>query len=185
MEKNVTSSHTRSDFLIAFTLLILMTSLNLFAQTSENQLTVKTKIVEEKEQETKALSLLKEQPAEIGTTEVESPTEAEAGENAETTEAAISDNSATLLGIAEEHLPPPGNCRVWYLDRPAEDQPKAQQNCERIQKRMPKGAILLYRPLVNSQFVEVCHFDESNRGIVKMVRFYLAATGELQREEKF
>jgi len=91
----------------------------------------------------------------------------------------------TNLGIAEEHLPKPGSCRIWYLDKAAKDQPSAKSNCKRMQKQMPAGAILLYRPLVNSEYVEVCHFDENKRAVVKMVRFYLAATGELKREERF
>ncbi|MGH1364411.1 MAG: hypothetical protein ACRBF0_12705 [Calditrichia bacterium] len=91
----------------------------------------------------------------------------------------------TNLGIAEEHLPKPGSCRIWYLEKSAADQPAAKSNCKRVQKHMPAGAILLYRPLVNSEYVEVCHFDANKREVVKMVRFYLAATGELKREERF
>ncbi len=180
MEKTVNRLHKCP--LLIFALTLMITSLNLFAQTSENQFTVKTEVVEQNEQKTNALNVIEKESAETESANEETTVEADAAEMNETTVPEKLDN---LLGIAEEHLPPPGDCLVWYMDRPVEQQPEVRRNCERVQKRMPKGAILLYRPLVNSQYVEVCHFDDTNRGVVKMVRFYMAATGELQREEKF
>lgn len=41
------------------------------------------------------------------------------------------------------HLPPPGECRIWFPGRPPGHQPPPG-NCEELQWRVPPGAGLIY-----------------------------------------
>jgi surface antigen len=45
-------------------------------------------------------------------------------------------------GVPPGHMPPPGECRVWFPDRPPGHQP-APGPCEELRYRVPRGAILL------------------------------------------
>jgi len=40
------------------------------------------------------------------------------------------------------HLPPPGECRIWYPDRPTGQQPPPGP-CEDLYWRVPAGAVLV------------------------------------------
>jgi hypothetical protein len=40
------------------------------------------------------------------------------------------------------HLPPPGECRIWYPDRPAGQQPPPGA-CRQLEWQVPPGAILI------------------------------------------
>jgi hypothetical protein len=40
------------------------------------------------------------------------------------------------------HLPPPGECRIWYPDRPAGQQPPPG-SCRRLEWQVPPGAVLI------------------------------------------
>jgi hypothetical protein len=44
--------------------------------------------------------------------------------------------------IPPGHLPPPGQCRVWYPDRPPGHQPPPGP-CEVLQYQVPPGAVLV------------------------------------------
>ncbi len=44
--------------------------------------------------------------------------------------------------ISREHMPPPGKCRIWFPNRPADQQP-APGKCKKLQARIPPGAYLL------------------------------------------
>jgi hypothetical protein len=40
------------------------------------------------------------------------------------------------------HLPPPGECRIWYPDRPPGHQPPPGP-CRQLQYQVPPGAVLV------------------------------------------
>ena len=44
--------------------------------------------------------------------------------------------------IPEGHMPPPGECRIWYPDTPPGQQPPPG-NCRDLERRVPPGAILV------------------------------------------
>lgn len=50
-----------------------------------------------------------------------------------------------VRGIPPGHLPPPGECRVWYPGAPPGQQPPPG-SCRDLETRVPLGAWLLYRP---------------------------------------
>lgn len=51
--------------------------------------------------------------------------------------------SPASLRIEPGHYPPPGECRIWYLGRPAGHQPPPAR-CDRLAGRIPLGAFILY-----------------------------------------
>lgn len=40
------------------------------------------------------------------------------------------------------HLPPPGQCRIWYPDRPPGHQPPPG-SCRKLRHQVPPGAVLV------------------------------------------
>jgi hypothetical protein len=44
--------------------------------------------------------------------------------------------------IPQGHLPPPGECRIWFLERPAGHQPPPER-CEHLRGSVPPGAVLV------------------------------------------
>jgi len=49
---------------------------------------------------------------------------------------------AKPVKIPPGHLPPPGQCRIWYPDRPPGHQPRPGP-CHALQYQVPPGAILV------------------------------------------
>lgn len=45
--------------------------------------------------------------------------------------------------VPRGHLPPPGECRLWYPDRPPGQQPPPS-DCDELQHHAPAGACLVY-----------------------------------------
>ena len=48
----------------------------------------------------------------------------------------------TPYRIPPGHMPPPGECRIWFPDRPPGQQPPPG-NCYDLQRRVPPGAVLV------------------------------------------
>lgn len=44
--------------------------------------------------------------------------------------------------IPPGHLPPPGQCRIWYPDRPPGHQPPSG-SCRKLRHQVPPGAVLV------------------------------------------
>jgi hypothetical protein len=49
---------------------------------------------------------------------------------------------AEPVHIPPGHLPPPGECRIWYPDRPPGHQPPPGP-CHQLQYQVPPGAVLV------------------------------------------
>ena len=49
---------------------------------------------------------------------------------------------AKPVKIPPGHLPPPGQCRIWYPDRPPGHQPPSGP-CHALQYQVPPGAVLV------------------------------------------
>ena len=47
-----------------------------------------------------------------------------------------------LQDIPPGHMPPPGECRIWYPDLPPGQQPPPGK-CHELERRVPSGAILV------------------------------------------
>lgn len=52
------------------------------------------------------------------------------------------DHPPHYVDIPPGHLPPPGECRIWFPDRPPGHQPPPGP-CYRLQYEVPPGAILV------------------------------------------
>ncbi|MCI0331474.1 MAG: hypothetical protein L0196_11120 [candidate division Zixibacteria bacterium] len=85
------------------------------------------------------------------------------------------------LGIPPGHLPPPGECRIWYPGRPPGHQPPPGR-CGKLARELPAGAWLVERFEDEHVRVSVCH--KSRPRAVVAVRIYAAATGRFVREEE-
>jgi hypothetical protein len=46
------------------------------------------------------------------------------------------------IHIPPGHMPPPGECRIWYPDRPPGQQPPSG-HCSELRDQVPPGAILV------------------------------------------
>lgn len=84
----------------------------------------------------------------------------------------------TNLRIPEGHLPPPGECRVWYPGKPPGQQPPPVR-CDRAQ--VPQGGWLLRRPREDHKHVNVHVYDERSPGIVVSIGIFAANTGAFVR----
>ena len=98
----------------------------------------------------------------------------------ERTETQVS-KPAKSLGIPPGHLPPPGQCRIWFPGRPPGHQPRPGR-CGRLEGEVPQGAWLLYRPSKARDTVQVSTYDSQSIGVVVSVVIYDAATGKYLRQ---
>lgn len=46
------------------------------------------------------------------------------------------------VNVPPGHLPPPGECRIWFPDRPPGHQPPPG-DCRELSRRVPPGAVLV------------------------------------------
>jgi hypothetical protein len=89
----------------------------------------------------------------------------------------------TTLGIPPGHLPPPGQCRLWYPDRPPGHQPPPER-CGHLRYDVPVGAWLIHRPKDKPTYVDVSVYDAYQPGIVISIGLFDVHTGAFLRHIK-
>lgn len=94
----------------------------------------------------------------------------------------VQTSTAATLGIPPGHLPPPGQCRIWVPGKPPGHQQRPG-GCASLQRRVPAGGWLVYRPSKSKKEVRVTVYDD-RRPVVSLVRIFDVATGRLLREER-
>ena len=80
------------------------------------------------------------------------------------------------LGIPEGHLPPPGECRLWYPGRPAGQQP-APGSCAKTETDAPPGSWVIYRPEDDVRVVHTRVMHPEKAGVVIRISIFDAETG--------
>ena len=86
----------------------------------------------------------------------------------------------TRLNIPKGHYPPPGECRIWYPDRPAGHQPPPMK-CDRARSQVPPGAWVIRHPDDDPEHVHVTVYDERRPGNILVVGQFKIATGVFVR----
>jgi hypothetical protein len=81
--------------------------------------------------------------------------------------------------IPDGHLPPPGECRIWYPDRPAGQQPPPFK-CGQGRPRVEPGGWLM-TPGPQPEHVDVAVYDPRRPGVVIGVAIFDARTGSMIR----
>lgn len=81
--------------------------------------------------------------------------------------------------IPNGHLPPPGECRIWYPDRPAGHQPPPFK-CDQTRGRVEPGGWYM-RPGRQPEEVEVSVYDPRRPGIVVDVGIFDSRSGSMIR----
>ena len=84
------------------------------------------------------------------------------------------------LSIPRGHYPPPGECRIWYPDRPPGHQPPPG-NCRQLSSRVPPGAWLIRHPGDDRGQVHVNIYDRARPGIT-IVGVFDIESGKFLRE---
>lgn len=87
------------------------------------------------------------------------------------------------LAIPPGHLPPPGECRIWYPGVPPGQQPPPG-HCDDLEWRVPPGAWLVYGPSEQYENFIVTVYDERRPRVVISIRYYDAESGRFLREER-
>ena len=85
------------------------------------------------------------------------------------------------LGIPRGHLPPPGECRIWYPGQPPGQQPPPL-GCAEAMAQAPAGTWVLYRP--DREEVHARVIDDRRARVVVRVRIYEAEEGRYLRTER-
>ena len=80
------------------------------------------------------------------------------------------------LGIPPGHLPPPGECRIWYPGQPPGQQPPPGK-CDQLRHNVPIGAWLIEHPKNDGENVHVNVYDPERRDHRIEIRIYNATTG--------
>jgi hypothetical protein len=80
------------------------------------------------------------------------------------------------LGIPEGHLPPPGECRVWYPGQPAGQQPPPQ-HCGEAEATAPASTWILYRPPEDKRVVHARVTHPERAGVIIRIDLYDAEKG--------
>ena len=82
------------------------------------------------------------------------------------------------LDIPSGHYPGPGECRVWYPDRPAGQQPPPRK-CEEVEGQVPPGAWLIHHSRDTEKHVQVLVYDDRRPGQIKAVGEFEIGSGVL------
>jgi hypothetical protein len=86
----------------------------------------------------------------------------------------------TRLNIPRGHYPPPGECRVWFPDRPPGQQPPPG-DCRRLRAAVPRGAWLIRHPDDDPEHVHVHVYDDRRPGTIVAVGEFRIGTGVFVR----
>lgn len=73
------------------------------------------------------------------------------------------------LGIPKGHLPPPGECKVWFPGKPPGHQPPPQ-SCGSALRNAPLGAWVITH---EGERYRVNIFNRSRRNVIDEVRYYM------------
>lgn len=85
--------------------------------------------------------------------------------------------------VPEGHLPPPGECRIWFPGLPPGQQPPPG-HCAELASRVPLGAWLITRPKNERDKLEVFVYSTDRPNVVDVIRWYHAFTGKFISEER-
>ena len=88
-----------------------------------------------------------------------------------------------VLRVPPGHFPRPGECRLWFPDRPPGQQPSSG-SCVGLGRIAPAGTWILYRPANDKKVVHARVIDPKKDGVVVVVRVYDANKGTYLRDEK-
>ena len=88
------------------------------------------------------------------------------------------EHSYTRLDIPKGHYPPPGECRVWYPERPPGHQPPPVK-CHRAS--VPRGAWLIRHPADRPEHVHVVVYEPERPGKVLVVGEFEIGSGVFVR----
>jgi hypothetical protein len=87
-------------------------------------------------------------------------------------------HSHTRLRIPPGHYPPPGECRIWYPDRPAGHQPE-HIKCGMVP---PRGAWVLHYPRHRKEHLNIRVYDPQRSGVMISIGEFNLKSGEFIRE---
>jgi hypothetical protein len=90
------------------------------------------------------------------------------------------DHGYTTLNIPEGHLPPPGECRLWFPGQPPGHQPPPDK-CGYWRAHVPAGAWLIHRPKDEPTYVDVSVYDAYRPGIVITIGIFAVDTSAFMR----
>ena len=89
-----------------------------------------------------------------------------------------------FLPIPLGHLPPPGECRIWYINRPAGQQPPPVQ-CNSVGAAIPRNTWLIERRADDPGLVYLYVYDEVDRDLLLEIQVFDAMTGAFVGFEDF
>jgi len=92
-------------------------------------------------------------------------------------------NEYEVLTIPPGHLPPPGQCRIWFPERPPGHQPPPAP-CSELELAVPPGAWLIEAPVTPHDSIIVSEFDGEIPSLVISIRYYNPETGRLLEEKQ-
>ncbi|RJP75122.1 MAG: hypothetical protein C4532_00840 [Candidatus Abyssobacteria bacterium SURF_17] len=88
-----------------------------------------------------------------------------------------------VVAIPPGHLPPPGECRIWYPGEPPGQQPPPGP-CSELEWRVPLGAWLVHGPSEHYEDFVVEVYHEQQPRVVISIRYFDSESGRFLREEK-